>query len=48
MSDVRGLKECIQEEVRDVIPKDGKENPCSNLGVSKSEHGFNLSEYVTI
>ena len=48
MSDVRGLKECIQEEVRDVIPKDGKENPCSNLGVSKSEHGFNLSEYITI
>ena len=25
-----------------------KENPCSNLGVSKSEHGFNLSEYITI
>ena len=48
MSDVRGLKECFQEEGRDVIPKDGKENPCSNLGVSKSEHGFNLSEYITI
>ena len=48
MSDVRGLKECFQEERWDGIPKDGKENPCSNLGVSKSEHGFNLSEYVTI
>ena len=48
MSDVRGLKECFQEEGRDVIPEDGKENPCSNLGVSKSEHGFNLSEYITI
>ena len=48
MSDVRGLKECFQEEGRDVIPEDGKENPCSNLGISKSEHGFNLYEYITI
>ena len=48
LSNVRGLKECFQEEGRDVIPEDGKENPCSNLGVSKSEHGFNLSEYITI
>ena len=48
MSDVRGLKECFQEEGRDVIPEDGKENPCSNLGVSKSEHGYNLSESFTL
>jgi hypothetical protein len=48
LSDTRGLKECIQEEGRDVIPEDGKENPWSNLEVSKSEHGFNLSEYITI
>ena len=28
--------------------REWKRNPCSNLGISKSEHGVNLSEYITM